>query len=48
MKNFEKPTIEFFSLGEDIITTSTDNSIKDGGENNETDWESLLFGIFNL
>ena len=47
MKNFEKPTIEFIPLGEDIITTSNPQNIKDGGDNNETNWEDLLFEILN-
>lgn len=47
MKKFEKPTIEFIPFGEDIITTSTDKKIENGGDNNETNWEDLLFEILN-
>ena len=47
MKNFEKPTIEFIPFGEDIITTSTDKKIENGGDNNEPDWEGGWFEILN-
>ena len=46
MKKFEKPIIEFVPLGVDIITTST-VTIKDGGENNETEWENPSSVLFN-
>ena len=46
MKKFEKPTIEFVPLGVDIITTST-ATIKDGGENNEPEWENPFSELFN-
>ena len=47
MKNFEKPTIEFIPFGEDIITTSNPKNIKDGGENNEPEWENPFSELFN-